>query len=230
MKLLMVLGALAFVAVAYAKDDEQCYLDVHNACSETGNTNEIPNCNSLYSGYSYKKNIVLSKYANDLIRRSYQYLLLSKAFSTYKKNRPGFEKLYKTLADDTWEAGVHVMQHITKRGGIHDFNTAFETSTLIGGSAEVSELMSLSIALDTEKALAVEAHRIHQHYSHVKDTTHYDPEIAHYIEEKFIGKQAENVRKLSGYANELKKLMGKDDTMSSTPLGIYLFDQYLESQ
>lgn len=168
----------------------------------------------------------MSDYANELIAVSYKYLLLSKHFDNYVKNRPGLSKLYKKLADDTWDDGVNVIKHITRRGGAHQFNTP---KSIEFNTVEVTELKSLSIVLDTEKQLAIAAHKLHQHYSHVKDANHYDPEIAHYIEEEFIEEQSKRIRTFSGYSNDLKRILLTGSTTVDN-LGIYLFDQYLEKQ
>lgn len=52
-------------------------------------------------------------------------------------------------------------------------------------------------------------------------------QVAHYLEEEFIEDQASTVRKLSGYTNDLKRLI-QDATDTSLP--VYLFDEYLQKQ
>ena len=52
-------------------------------------------------------------------------------------------------------------------------------------------------------------------------------QVAHYLEEEFIGQQAGTVRKLSGYTNDLKRLI-KDSP--DTSLSVFLFDEYLQKQ
>lgn len=66
---------------------------------------------------------------------------------------------------------------------------------------------------------------LHEHELLDKQQTHYDPEVAHYLEEKFIEDQANKVRQLSGFVNDLKHLLEKS---SDASLSVYLFDEYLQ--
>lgn len=52
-------------------------------------------------------------------------------------------------------------------------------------------------------------------------------QVAHYLEEKFLGDQASTIRKLSGYTNDLIKLIQESIDPS---LSLYLFDEYLQKQ
>lgn len=148
-------------------------------------------------------------------------------FGTHIKNRPGFEKLFRGLADKAFDDAISLIQHMTKRGGQMNFNTKPTIAKNTQTRFEVNELHSLALALEIEKDLATEAHHIHEHISHANNRAHYDPEIAHYIEEEFIEEQAKIVRQLSGYTNDLKKLV-KDS--EDTSLSVFLFDEYLQKQ
>lgn len=170
----------------------------------------------------------LQAYANDQISKSFDYLLLAANFGTYVKNRPGFEKQFHELSDTAWERAIDLIKHITKRGGAHDFYTR-KTVTIAkqpNRALELDELSALAYALDVEKALATEAHSLHERYSHANIKAHYDPEIAHYVEEKFIEEQADKVRELSGFTNDLKNLI-KD--AKDTTLAVHMFDEYLKT-
>jgi len=92
---------------------------------------------------------------------------------------------------------------------------------------DLNEINALALTLDYEKTLSLEAHHIHERYSHAKHPTEYDPEVAHFIEEEFIEDQASTIRKLSGYTNDLKKLFKDTNDIS---LSLYLFDEYLAKQ
>lgn len=121
---------------------------------------------------------------------------------------------------------------------------------------ELNEISALALALDTEKQLSQEAHSLHERYSHANHKSRYDAEvsilnaiffttnwcrqiidtfrnsilflqIAHYLEEKFIEDQATTIRKISGYTNDLKRLL--DESVDSS-LSLYLFDEYLQKQ
>jgi hypothetical protein len=49
--------------------------------------------------------------------------------------------------------------------------------------------------------------------------------VSSYLEEHFLHRQAENVRQLAGYANDLKRLLSEKQQAS---LSLYLFDEYLQ--
>lgn len=184
----------------------------------------------MYSGFSVKSG--LQTYANAQIARSYHYLLLATHFGTFEKNRKGFHQLFKGLSDEAWEAAIGIIEHVTTRGGSMEFAPR---EILISGKApvyETDEMSALAETLDVEKQMALEAHNLHRNVSHANHKQFYDPEIAHYLEEKFIEGQAGTIRKISGYANDLMKLIGKsqDGKDKDIALSTYLFDEYLQKQ
>lgn len=85
----------------------------------------------------------------------------------------------------------------------------------------LNEFSSLAKALDTEKSIAEEAFRIHLQAQQINKL---DPSIAHYLEEKFIEPQADTIRTIAGYSNDLTKLMNEKDNS----LSVFLFDEYLQ--
>lgn len=170
----------------------------------------------------------LQAYANDQLSQSFDYLLLAANFGNYVKNRPGFEKQFRELSDTAWERSINLIKHITKRGGVHDFYTRRTTTVARNNkrTLELDELSALAYALDVEKNLAVEAHSLHERYSHANHKAQYDSEVAHYLEEKFIEDQAEKIRELSGFTNDLKHLI---TDAKDTTLAVHLFDEYLKT-
>lgn len=187
----------------------------------------LVNCNANYSGFAQNLQH-LQTYANDQLSQSFEYLLLSANFGTYVKNRPGFEKQFRELSDTAWERTIDLIKHITKRGGAHDF-FARKTITISKQhkrTLELDELSALAYALDVEKNLAIEAHSLHERYSHANHKAHYDAEVAHYLEEKFIEDQADKIRELSGFTNDLKHLI---TDAKDTTLAVHLFDEYLKT-
>lgn len=138
----------------------------------------IANCNANFSGFSSGVQH-LQAYANEQLLKSYDYLLLSANFGTYVKNRPGFEKQFRALSDSAWERSINLIKHITKRGGQHDFYTrrSVTVSTPQKRVLELNEISSLAFALDTEKSLALEAHSLHERYSHANHKSRYDAEV-----------------------------------------------------
>lgn len=90
-------------------------------------------------------------------------------------------------------------------------------------SLELYELQSLGRALDIEKSLAKEAFDIHKDASGHRQERH-DPEIAHHLEEEFMEKHRETIRKLAGHAKDLTSLLNGPDAS----VGLYVFDEYLQ--
>jgi len=206
--------------------DNTCATDIQGNCN--GLIDNIANCNANFSGFSSGVQH-LQAYANEQLLKSYDYLLLSANFGTYVKNRPGFEKQFRALSDAAWERSLNLIKHITKRGGQHDFYTrrSVTVSTPQKRVLELREIEALAFALDTEKSLSLEAHSLHERYSHANHKSRYDAEVAHYLEEKFIEDQATTIRKLSGYTNDLRRLL--DESVDSS-LSLFLFDEYLQKQ
>jgi len=220
MKGLIILAALLVATSA----EDYCSNDAIAGCK--GQSDELINCNANYSGFAQNVQY-LQAYANEHLQKSFDYLLLSANFGTHVKNRPGFEKQFRGLSDTAWNNAIGLIKHITKRGGAHDFYSR-RVASVEGQKKrilELDEINALALALDTEKALAAEAHSLHERYSHANHKAHYDAEVAHYLEEKFIESQADTVRKLSGFTNDLKHLI-KDSQDTSLP--VFLFDEYLQ--
>ncbi|XP_037949448.1 ferritin-1 heavy chain-like [Teleopsis dalmanni] len=196
-------------------------------------------CNAKYNIFDNKH---VSDYVGELLFKSYEYLYLATRFGAYQKNRSGFQKLYKELSDKHFDEAIDLIKHINKRG------VSINMLEIISNSKEYKkdvkfysldkdELHSLGIALDIEKELFEKAANVTNHAIHDIDNTekngrhtkhykHRDPEFAHYFEEKFLGSQAETVRKLSGYFNDLLKIV-RDEQQE---LGFYMFDEYLQKQ
>lgn len=178
-------------------------------------------CSSLIPQFNHSVNN-LNDFLNRQLDISYKYLLLSTQFSSYIKNRPGFQSKFRGLSDRSWEKGIELIKYVTKRGGKVKFNAVedLEKATL-----ELNELEAMAVTLDTEKMLFEKARAIHERSSHAHNSKTYDPEVAHYIEEEHLEDLAGSVRDYAGYANDLKNLYrGSNDINLDT----YLFDQYLQ--
>lgn len=193
-------------------------------------------CNATFSGFAYHLPS-LQAYANHQLAKSYDYMLLATNFGSHTKNRPGFEKQFLALSNKAWENTIDLIKHITMRGGAHNFLARSHVINVTQPTAhkqvlELNELESMALALESEKQLSAEAHSLHEHYSrhHSTHPGQYDPEVAHYLDEEFIEGQAETIRKLSGYTNDLKRLMKVETGAQSTSLNMFLFDEYLVSQ
>uniref|UniRef100_D3TRQ2 Ferritin n=2 Tax=Glossina TaxID=44049 RepID=D3TRQ2_GLOMM len=222
MKFLIFVALLASSCVLL-KAEEVCHNNVVRACS-TSTLSGPSICNARYGGISHVEP-ELQAYINSHLTKSYEYLLLATHFNSYQKNRPGFQKLYQSLSDRSFDDTIDMIKQLTRRGGKADFNTRHESPASVTTQQqrlEVDELHSLAMALDNEKQLTTGAFHVHTQSLHAAR----DPETAQYIEEKFLGSQAETIRKLSGYANDLAKLMNQPDPS----LAIYLFDEYLQKQ
>lgn len=251
MKTFITFAVLLVASLAVSAEDGVCHNHITQACSQgvggecfyfewvfkvthlyfslysTGGPTE---CNSRFGGIS-KSESNLNAFLKKKLATSYDYMLLQTHFDSYQKNRPGFKKLFNGLSDQAWDETVALIKHVTKRGGVVDFaGFGRENLSAIGGKTlEVDELHALALALDSEKQLGNDAIKVHQHASHMNhkdDGDWYDPELTQFMEEKFLENQATTIRKLSGYANDLKKLMSINDPS----LNVYLFDEYLAKQ
>lgn len=218
----------AFVAIflTVSAQEDYCASNIVQSCD--GLVEGLDNCNATFSGFQSSVEH-LQAYANEQIARSFDYLLLASNFGTYVKNRPGFAKEFKALSDTAWHRAIDLIKHMTKRGGEHNFYKTRRAQATVPQRRilELNEINGMAFALDTEKSLALEAHSLHERYSHANHKARYDAEVAHYLEEKFIEEQAGTVRKLSGHINDLRKLL---DEAVDTSLSLYLFDDYLQKQ
>lgn len=216
MKFLVVLSA--FLAVGFA---QYCYNDVVSGCSTRGV--DVKNCHAKYGAIEALA-FDLQSYANEHISRSFDYLLMSTHFANYEQSREGFEKLFRKLSDSTWEDAIHLMKYITKRGGSMNFSARKRVDEPEDNTSELYELGALARGLDTQKKLAEEGFTVHGQATRRLEG-HHDPEVSSYLEEHFLHRQAETVRQLSGYANDLKRLISENKQAS---LSLFLFDEYLQ--
>lgn len=100
---------------------------------------------------------------------------------------------------------------------------------------ELNEIESLAKALDHQKELADKALNLHDkslHSHKLNENTDLripqrvnDAGLAHYLVEHFVEPLTESIRQLSGYTNDLKKMLSAD----SNSLSVYLFDEYIKS-
>ncbi|GJQ77056.1 Fer2LCH [Trypoxylus dichotomus] len=208
--------------------EETCSRNIRQVCRKTGNKAQalISNCNSKYGAIDVVSPD-LQRYVNTHITKSFEYLLMSTHYANYEKNREGFEKLFRSFSDDKWNTAIELIKYLGKRGAQMNFSERKqEPRDPLQNEFEVYELESLAKALDIEKNLAIDAHNIHAEASR-KKTDYHDPEISSYIEEEFVHKHADNIRKLTGYTQDLHKIL-MDEAQRS--LGLYLFDEYLQKQ
>lgn len=217
---MFLLGVLCTLLVTASA--EYCYNDVESACSPKLTSTDDPmlsNCNAKYGAIDNLQT-ELQAYANGHIETSFEFLLMSTHFGNYESNRAGFKGLYRKLSDNTWNKAIDMIKYISQRGGRMNFNQLphFKKNSKDSRVLELSELHSLSKALDSEKQLAVEALRLHTQAKH-----HQDAAIAHYLEEEYMEPQSEVVRALAGHTNDLKNLLKRDGA-----LGVFLFDEYLQ--
>lgn len=146
---------------------------------------------------------------------------MSTHFANYNKNRPGFEKLFRGLSDDTWEDGIDLIKYLTKRGGEMNFNLISDYDEQ-KPNFELYEYYAIARALDTHKKLAMEAFSVHNRATH-----HFrDPEISSHLEHEYMHKHRDIIRDLTGYASDLSQLLDGPDSS----LSLYLFDEYLQKK
>ncbi|XP_078036120.1 ferritin 2 light chain isoform X2 [Augochlora pura] len=222
---MLFLGVLPLLFLSVSA--QECFKEVDAACdkkfSSTGLI-ELSKCSPItFSGNLQSS---LQKFAVGNLYESFHLLHLATYFGSYKLNRGGFTKLYRHYSDKLWEEAIDVVKYITKRGGKMDFQQP-ENSELQDRNdhhlVEITEIESLALVLDHMKELAREAVKIH---SDASSTSHSDPAVAHYIEEKFLEAYTERIRDLTGYITELKELLYTKDICH--PNNIFLFDEYLQ--
>lgn len=219
MKFFVVLSAL--VAVGFA---DYCYDGVVGFCGPRGEDLKLKECHAKYGAVDTVM-FHLQSYANAHISRSFDYLLMSTHFGNYEMSREGFEKLFRKLSDSTWDDAIDLIKYITKRGGTMDFSARITEKELPkDNTSELYELGALARGLDTQKKLAERAFAIHSEAVRRSEHNH-DPEVSSYLEKHFLHRQAENVRKLAGYTNDLKGLLSETKQAS---LSVFLFDEYLQ--
>lgn len=199
---------------------------VNGAISGTGSCSiDKGTCTSLFSGFPHVQSD-LNKYTKQMLDKSYDFLLLSSAFDVYSLDRPGFEKLYRKVSDKAWEDTIELIKYQSRRGGYVQLGEEGSTSVHdVASLLQSNETSSLGLALEYEKLLAMEAHRMHKKISHADSTKHYDPDVAHYLDEKLIEYQSGQIRKLSGYIKNLNDIINEANTKA---LGVQLFDDYLD--
>jgi len=224
MKSFLAIALVVVVCAISTGAEEVCHAQVTKACQPGSLLQGGTVCNSRYGGIEHVEP-ELQAYINDELTKSYEYLLLATHFNSYQKNRPGFQKLYQELSDRSFDNTIDLIKQVTRRGGVVDFNYKTSDVHATHETFDVDELHSLALALDNEKHLARRAINVHLHALNSNLANH-DPEVAHYMEEKFLPKQAETVRKLSGYTNDLAKIMNGNEPS----LGVYMFDEYLQKQ
>lgn len=168
------------------------------------------------------------KYSNEYLVRSYEYFFLAAQFGTYNKDRPGFEKLLHGLSDSAWNKGIEMIKEMAKRGVEHKYIMDPEIEKVMS-SANVTELVALAKAAEIEKSLLIRANDIHRQHSHASfsatPSCGYDGALSHYIAEEIMEEKTETVYKLTGYANQLKRLFKQDPKLY--PLSVFMFDQHL---
>ncbi|XP_058444816.1 soma ferritin-like [Malaya genurostris] len=199
---------------------------VSGAASNVGCFVSKDSCTAFFSGFPHVQSD-LNKYTKQMLDKSFDFLLLSSTFDVYSMNRPGFKKLYRKTSDKAWEDTIDLIKYQSKRGAsvtLFKGNEEPITARNISSLLQSSESSSLQLALDYEKIMATEAHHIHKKISHADINKHYDPDVAHYLDEKLIEYQSGEIRKLSGYITNLYDIMNEANTKE---LGIELFDEYL---
>lgn len=208
---LLIAGLVAGLAVANgAVDRDSC-------------TTNKDQCTALFSGFSHVVED-MHKYTKQMLVKSYDFLLLSSVFDQYSMDRPGFEKLYRKIADKAWEDTIGLIKYQSRRGAVvtlDEGKIVHKVSSLLASN----ETSSLKLALDYEKKLANEAHIMHKKISHTGENNHYDPDAAHYLDENFIEYQSGTIRKLSGHITNLNNILGEAATKD---LGLQMFDEYLD--
>nr|XP_019557293.2 uncharacterized protein LOC109426281 [Aedes albopictus] len=217
------LVAILAVAAANAAQSDKFCID------------DTTKCTARFSGYKYMT-AEIADLTTQLLDQSFDFLLLSTAFNQHFKDRPGFEKLYRNIADKAWSDAITLMKYQSKRGQRAMLNPNYKYSwhelrsladRMIADRMIAEEHSSLKLAMEYEKLVAEVAHVIHKKSS----VTHqypaqYDPDMAHFFDEKILIGRRDSVRKLAGYVHQLDGILNDDSY--TRDLGLHLFDEYLK--
>ncbi|XP_055598682.1 ferritin heavy chain-like [Uranotaenia lowii] len=188
-------------------------------------------CTAKFSGVSISLQ-EMQDLSTQLMDQSFDFLVLSSAFDHHAKNRPGFRKLYRKISDEAWSDSIELIKYQAKRGYQPAFNPNYKFASsglrTLNDPDLASEHDSLKLAMEYEKQVATTAHALHKKVSvaHHKPA-HYDPDVAHFMDEHIIAKRSESVRKLTGFIHVLDGILNVDS--STRDMGLHEFDEYLQS-
>ncbi|EDV93175.1 soma ferritin [Drosophila grimshawi] len=225
MKYFIVIAFIAGICALAQAEEQTCQVDIQSACGQSSNGG-VKNCNARYGAIGHLEH-KMEDYIQLQLKKSYEYMLMATHFNSYQMNRPGFKKLYQDMSDRAFDDTIDLIKQVTRRGGTVDFSKPNTHGIAHPPEVHLSELESLARALDNEKELTQGAIHVHTSATHASSESRvHDPEMAHYLQDNFLSKQAASVRKLSGYANDLSKLV----SVREPSLSVYLFDEYLQKQ
>ncbi|XP_055612381.1 uncharacterized protein LOC129758786 [Uranotaenia lowii] len=147
-------------------------------------------CTSVFSGFPHIQHD-MNRFTKQMLVKSFDFLLLSSTFDVYSTDRPGFEKLYRKISDKAWEDTMDLIKYQSKRGASVTLDGDANDSThQVDTLLQSNETSSLKLTLDYEKLLANATHHMHKKISHADSSKHYDPDVAHYLDENFIEYQS----------------------------------------
>ncbi|XP_066258623.1 ferritin light chain-like [Euwallacea similis] len=224
MKIFILVVSTVILAGVASSESQECYLEVlticnHNTISTRGDSIQ---CNAQYGAID-RVEADLQKYANSLLYKSFDLLLLSTYYDNYIKNRIGFDHLFLNMSNTLWDSSIDTIKYITSRGGRMSFKNT-KPENLHSERAELYELHSIARALDIQKSVAKEAIALHRTMATLRSGKH-DPEVAYYLKENHIERHREVVRDLTGYVTDLRGLFSGNDAALSR----YLYNGYLDA-
>lgn len=204
---------------------------VNAAVTDQSCLTNMKKCTARFSGYAYVTTDI-ADLTTQLLDQSYDFLFLSTAFNQHNKDRPGFEKLYRNIADKAWADAIALMKYQSKRGHRAKLNAGYKYANhelrSLADPTLAEEHKSLKLAMEYEKLVAETTHAIHRKSSVAHQSPpQYDPDVAHFFDEKIVQGRADSVRKLTGYIHQLEDILNVDK--NTKDMGLHLFDQYLKT-
>lgn len=180
-----------------------------------------------FSGYKYV-HFDLANMTTQLVNQNFDFLFLASNFDRHHRDRPGFEQLYREIADQAWSDAIALLKYQSRRGFVGQLDASYQQFQMDDLPRTTDELESLQKALGDEKRIAEMAHGIHQKASVAADKARgYDPDVAHFLDKQLIKRRSDSVRKLAGYVQIVNGLINVDtDTRA---MGLHLFDHSLKS-
>lgn len=178
------------------------------------------------SGYKYIQSDITNM-TTQLLSQNFDFLFMASDFDRHHRDRPGFEQLYREIADQAWNDAIALMKYQSRRGFVGQIDQSY-LYRINDHPRMTDELGSLQMALGDEKRIAEMAHEIHKKASFAKDNSKsYDPDVAHFLDTQLIKRRSGSVRKLTGYVHIVNGLLNVDSV--TRDMGLHLFDHSLQS-
>jgi ferritin heavy chain len=167
-----------------------------------------PAVSMIRQNYHTECEAAINKQINIELHASYVYKSLSLHFDREDVALPGFCKFFKKSSDEERGHAELLMKYQNQRGGRVVLQAIDKPEKDSWGSG--LEAMQAALALErTVNQCLLDMQKL--------ASTHGDPHLTNYIEEKFLDDQVDSMRQIAGYITNLKRV--------GPGMGEYLFDK-----